>query len=622
MNRSLIIFALAAASFGMSAFAKQPANVLDLKESITDDSIIFPESFETDTRKMLESWYLKNYTDTDDRYRTSANPSTSDATMRQRLADLPTVIDMPYNQIVRSYIDRYMEKGRPMVASLLGLSTYYMPIFEQALEAEQLPQELKYLPVIESALNPNAVSRSGAGGLWQFMPAAAKGYDLEVSSLVDERRDPYKSSKKAAKMLHDLYDTYGDWSLAIAAYNCGPGNVNKAIRRAGGDPKKQDFWSIYKYLSPETRGYVPMFIAANYVMNYYKEHNISPVLPTRPLVTDTVGISTRVHFDQISKVLDIPKDELRILNPQFRADIIPGSASRQYMLILPSQQAQAYIMSEPEILAYEAAKYARRTDANPGDQYLDEAPENDENPLLAQSPANTDELVAEEIDESPALPARQSSSMQNGTRKVTHTVSGNENINDIAERYSVRVADIRAWNSLRRNAVRPGQTLTIHTSVPESALRTSTNKSAAKSAAPAVAAAPASTAKTAKSNKAPEQPAAKKSKKQTQAAEKTTTASSSKKSSKKQQSAAAQPSNHEIKSGESLSTIARKHGVTVDELKKANNLKGDNIRAGESLKVPSKGGAKASKTSKSGKGAKAAANKSQTKSSKKSKKKK
>ncbi|MBD5176013.1 MAG: transglycosylase SLT domain-containing protein [Bacteroidales bacterium] len=622
MNRSLIIFALAAASFGMSAFAKQPANVLDLKESITDDSIIFPESFETDTRKMLESWYLKNYTDTDDRYRTSANPSTSDATMRQRLADLPTVIDMPYNQIVRSYIDRYMEKGRPMVASLLGLSTYYMPIFEQALEAEQLPQELKYLPVIESALNPNAVSRSGAGGLWQFMPAAAKGYDLEVSSLVDERRDPYKSSKKAAKMLHDLYDTYGDWSLAIAAYNCGPGNVNKAIRRAGGDPKKQDFWSIYKYLSPETRGYVPMFIAANYVMNYYKEHNISPVLPTRPLVTDTVGISTRVHFDQISKVLDIPKDELRILNPQFRADIIPGSASRQYMLILPSQQAQAYIMSEPEILAYEAAKYARRTDANPGDQYLDEAPENDENPLLAQSPANTDELVAEEIDESPALPARQSSSMQNGTRKVTHTVSGNENINDIAERYSVRVADIRAWNSLRRNAVRPGQTLTIHTSVPESALRASTNKSAAKSAAPAVAAAPASTAKTAKSNKAAEQPAAKKSKKQTQAAEKTTTASSSKKSSKKQQSAAAQPSNHEIKSGESLSTIARKHGVTVDELKKANNLKGDNIRAGESLKVPSKGGAKASKTSKSGKGAKAAANKSQTKSSKKSKKKK
>ena len=620
MNRSLIIFALAAASFGMSAFAKQPANVLDLKESITDDSIIFPESFETDTRKMLESWYLKNYTDTDDRYRTSANPSTSDATMRQRLADLPTVIDMPYNQIVRSYIDRYMEKGRPMVASLLGLSTYYMPIFEQALEAEQLPQELKYLPVIESALNPNAVSRSGAGGLWQFMPAAAKGYDLEVSSLVDERRDPYKSSKKAAKMLHDLYDTYGDWSLAIAAYNCGPGNVNKAIRRAGGDPKKQDFWSIYKYLSPETRGYVPMFIAANYVMNYYKEHNISPVLPTRPLVTDTVGISTRVHFDQISKVLDIPKDELRILNPQFRADIIPGSASRQYMLILPSQQAQAYIMSEPEILAYEAAKYARRTDANPGDQYLDEAPENDENPLLAQSPANTDELVAEEIDESHALPARQSSSMQNGTRKVTHTVSGNENINDIAERYSVRVADIRAWNSLRRNAVRPGQTLTIHTSVPESALRASTNKSAAKSAAPAVAAAPASTAKTAKSNKAAEQPAAKKSKKQTQAAEKTTTASSSKKSSKKQQSAAAQPSNHEIKSGESLSTIARKHGVTVDELKKANNLKGDNIRAGESLKVPSKGGAKASKTSKSGKGAKAAANKSQTKSSKKSKK--
>lgn len=602
MKRKLFICGLSLAILSGTVHAKQPSNVLDLKESITDDAIIYPESFETDAQKMLESWYIKNYTDTDDRYRTSTNPSTSDAVIRQRLADMHTVIDMPFNQIVRSYIDRYVEKGRPMVASLLGLSTYYMPIFEQALEAEQLPQELKYLPVIESALNPNAVSRSGAGGLWQFMPAAAKGYDLEVSSLVDERRDPYKSSKKAARLLHDLYDTYGDWSLAIAAYNCGPGNVNKAIRRAGGDPKKQDFWSIYKYLSPETRGYVPMFIAANYVMNYYKEHNISPVLPTRPLVTDTVGISSRVHFDQISKVLDIPKEELRILNPQFRADIIPGTASRQYMLILPSQQVQAYIMSEPEILAYEQSKYARRTDANPGDQYAEEVLANENQPLLASDPepgnsADDEEAVEEE---SPATsPVRESSGMTAQTRTVTHTVGNNETINDIAELYKVRVSDIRSWNSLRRNAVRPGQQLHIETSVPESSLQAS-RKEAPKTNA--------TTARTStKSNKAGDATASTPKKKQTAA---NTTSKKNKKNKKQQRQA--KPVNHEIKSGESLSTIAKKHGVSVEELRKANNLKGDNIRAGETLKVPSKN-SKATKSKGSSKSKKSSSKKKKKK---------
>ncbi len=638
MNRKLIILALAAASMTCSSMAKQPSNVLDLKESITDEAIIYPESFEVDAQKMLESWYLKNYTDTDERYRTSTNPSTSDAVMRQRLAELPTVIDLPYNQIVRSYIDRYMEKGRPMVASLLGLSTYYMPIFEQALEAEQLPQELKYLPVIESALDPNAVSRSGAGGLWQFMPAAAKGYDLEISSLVDERRDPYKSSAKAAKMLHDLYDTYGDWSLAIAAYNCGPGNVNKAIRRAGGDPKKQDFWSIYKYLSPETRGYFPMFIAANYVMNYYKDHNISPVLPTRPLVTDTIGISTRVHFDQISHVLDIPKEELRILNPQFRADIIPGSANRQYMLILPVQQVQAYIMSEPEILAYEAAKYARRTDANPGDVNVDEIMDVSDNPLLASDPLNADDELAEE-EELPSPPARQNSNMNANTHVVLHTVGDNETINDIAEMYEVRVTDIRSWNSLRRNAVRPGQVLTIETAVPDSKLQSRRKPAAQTKPKTETAQQPAkqpakntnqqaNADKKQNSNNAGKTPQTNKNQQantnKNQQNNKNQQANSKNQQNNKNQNNKNQQANnkngkngknqqasndkngkngknqqannknqqanksgtHEIKSGESLSTIARKHGVTVEELKKANNLKNDNIRAGDELKVP------------------------------------
>lgn len=615
MKKRLIYIALSMAAVGLPGLAKQPTNVLDLKESITDDSIIFPESFETDSRKMLESWYMKNYTDTDDRYRTSANPATSDEVMRQRLADLPTVIDMPYNQIVRSYIDRYMEKGRPMVASLLGLSTYYMPIFEQALEAEQMPQELKYLPVIESALNPNAVSRSGAGGLWQFMPAAAKGYGLEISSLVDERRDPYKSSKMAVKYLHDLYDTYGDWSLAIAAYNCGPGNVNKAIRRAGGDPKKQDFWSIYQYLSPETRGYVPMFIAANYVMNYYKEHNISPVLPTRPLVTDTVGVSNRVHFDQISKVLDIPKEELRILNPQFRADIVPGSVTRQYMLILPSQQAQAYIMSEPEILAYESAKYARRVDANPGDQYLEDI-EMAEDPLLASHGGNSaDDEVAEEPEEveatpAPAAPARETSSMNTVTRTVTHTVGANETINSIAETYRVKVADIRSWNSLRRNAVRPGQKLRIETPLTESELQANTTRATAKPATPKNEPAPATASTSTKKTSKNDASASKSSKNK----KGSTTAQT-----KKNKAAKPATTNHEIKSGESLSSIAKKHGVTVDDLKKANNLKSDNIRAGESLKVPSSGKSGKSSSAKSSSSKKSKSGKSSSKKSSKKK---
>ncbi|MDE6330660.1 MAG: transglycosylase SLT domain-containing protein [Muribaculaceae bacterium] len=606
MKRKLVILSIALAAIS-PAWAKSNANVLDLKESITDDAIIYPESFETDARKLLESWYIKNYTDTDDRYRTSANPSTSDEVIRQRLAELPTVIDLPFNQIVRSYIDRYMVKGRAMVASLLGLSTYYMPIFEQALEAEQLPQELKYLPIIESALDPNAVSRSGAGGLWQFMPAAAKGYDLEVSSLVDERRDPYKSSAKAAKLLHDLYDTYGDWSLAIAAYNCGPGNVNKAIRRAGGDPKQQDFWSIYQYLSPETRGYVPMFIAANYVMNYYKEHNISPVLPTRPLVTDTVGISTRVHFDQISQVLDIPKEELRILNPQFRADVIPGTPTRQYMLILPSQQAQAYIMSEPEILAYESAKYARRIDANPGDSFADgiAAEDDDETPLLAAEPefADADDEEAAPV----AVPARDNSGMTAQVRTVTHTVGSNETINDIAELYKVKVSDIRSWNSLRRNAVRPGQKLRIETSVAESTVKANRKPAATKSTA----AAPAKTSTSTKQSAPAKQTGTQKT--STKSTKSTTAATTKKKA------APAKPKEHEIKSGESLITIAKKHGVTVEELKKANNLKDDNIRAGKTLKVPAKGSA--ASTSKKKKSSASSSKKSTTKkSSAKSKK--
>lgn len=528
----------------------QSKSVLDIKTSISDDNIVYPESFEADTRKMLEGWYMKNYMATDDRYRKESDTRNDDKTIRERLAKLPTVIEMPYNQVVRSYIDRYTQRGREQVTVLLGLSHYYLPIFEQALEERGLPLELKYLPVIESGLDPNAVSKHGATGLWQFMITTAKGMGLEVTSLVDERRDPYKSSKIAAQYLSDLFATYNDWSLAIAAYNCGPGAVNKAIRRAGGDPRQHDFWSIYEYLTPETRGYFPMFIAANYVMNYYPQHNISPVIPTKPLITDTLHISDRVHFNQISQVLNIPVDELRVLNPQFRADVIPGSGDRVYNLVLPSQQVQAYLMSEASIKNLDAEKYAHRESVEPGDM-----------PLTAR--AETVAAVSQDTNLEQSMMPVAAASASKGMRTVTHKVKPGESLASIAQTYGVKPEEIKQWNSLRRNAVRTGQMLRINTASTEGVSETLTAEQAP-----------------------------------TQAQSGTYQASSStKKAAAKPKAAVAKT--HKLKSGETLSSVSKKYGVSIAELKKANGLKNDNIRAGATLKIPAKSTTTKSSKSKS-----------------------
>lgn len=564
MNKTAYIlaclaFGAASMSFTADGAKRAKANVNDLKYSIEDSAIVYPESFEADTQKLLEGWYMKNYTSTDSRYANLGDVETSDSEIRQRLADLPAVIELPFNPVVRNYIDRYTKRGRAQVAGLLGLSNYYMPIFEQALEAQGLPLELKYLPVIESGLDPNAVSRHGATGLWQFMLASANGLGLEVNSLVDERRDPYASSEAAARYLKSLYDTYGDWTLAIAAYNCGPGNVNKAIRRAGGEPSDHDFWSIYSYLSPETRGYVPMFIAANYVMNYYDRHNISPVLPTRPLVTDTVGINTRLHFDQISAILNIPVEELRILNPQYRADIIPGSAQKTYMLTLPGQQVHAFILSEKEILAYNADKYRRRETVLPGGEAVAEetlSPEiddvYDENLMLTASrPETGDEEIA-------VAAGAAAGADQKALTTVVHTVAAGETLDQIAQLYGADKAAIKTDNNLRRSAVRVGQQLKIRTSKPEVAAERRETAAASTSKTPA----------------------------------KTTTKAAAASAQTRQQSAAkkqaAKPVTHTVKSGENLTVIAKRHGVTVDQLKKANGITSDKLRPGDKLKVPAK----------------------------------
>ena len=274
----------------------------------------------------------------------------------RRLKRMPTAIEMPWNDVVQKFIDRYTGRLRRSVSVMLGAQNFYMPIFEQALEVYELPLELKYLPVIESALKPNAVSGVGATGLWQFMIATGKRYSLKVNSMIDERRDPVKASYAAAHYLSDLYQIFGDWALVIAAYNCGPGNIQKAIQRAGG---KKDYWEIYPYLPTETRGYVPAFIAANYIMTYYCEHNIAPMVATLPEETDTIMLFQNLHFKQVSDVLGIEMEQLRALNPQYRRDIVTGY-TEPTDLRLPKEYVQKFIENQDVIFAYDVSDLMKR----------------------------------------------------------------------------------------------------------------------------------------------------------------------------------------------------------------------------------------------------------------------
>lgn len=408
-----------------TAAAATGADILSVRDTITDPHIVYPHSFEADTHLMMQNWYMQNYTElAKNDYGTDSPVTPTDEEFVQRLMAMPTVIEMPFNSVVKSYIKMYVDRRRSLVESMLGMSTYYMPIFEQALEQEGVPLELKYLPIVESALNPNAVSPVGATGLWQFMLPTARGLGMEINSLVDERRDPICSSRMAARYLKQLHDIYNDWSLAIAAYNCGPGNVNKALRRAGED-KKKDFWEIYPYLPVETRGYVPCFIAANYAMNYYDKHNISPMLARRPILTDSVYVKKRVYFQQIADVLDIPIEEIRTLNPQYRQDVIPGDI-KAYPLVLPSHQALCYIISEDSIVAHDAEKYTRRGVVEPA---------------TGASKVSDDGkyIITEEI--------------------KFHKVKKGDTFSKLAKRYGVTVASIKKANGIK--TLRRGRTIKI-----------------------------------------------------------------------------------------------------------------------------------------------------------------
>ena len=323
-----------------------------IDKSGNEEVIDFPEAMTYDLDSLLNEYMAKTYLTSEDCNMKNENPYYPEEVYIERLSRMPTVMEMAHNNVVQNFIDRYASRLRGTISYCLGAGNFYMPIFEEALEAYQVPLELKYLPVIESALNPKAVSRVGATGLWQFMLATGKQYNLQINSLVDERRDPIKASYAAAHLLSDLYKVFGDWNLVIAAYNCGPGNVSRAIQRSGGS---KDYWQIYPYLPRETRGYVPAFIAANYMMTYYSLHNICPMTSRLPAQTDTVMVNKKMHLEQIAHVLNIDIEMLRALNPMYRHDIIPGN-SEPYALRLPQADISRFIEQEDAILDYRASE--------------------------------------------------------------------------------------------------------------------------------------------------------------------------------------------------------------------------------------------------------------------------
>ncbi len=322
--------------------------------SVTDEAgneelIEFPEAMTFDLDSLLNLYMSKTYLGAPgDCEMKDENPTYTREEYIERLRRIPSVMELPYNEIVQKFIDRYSGRLRYSVSYMLGAANFYMPIFEEALEAYQLPLELKYLPIIESALNPKAVSRVGATGLWQFMLTTGKQYGLVVNSLVDERRDPVKSTYAAARYLRDLYRIFGDWNLVIAAYNYGPENINKAIHRAKGE---KDYWKLYPYLPAETRGYVPAFIAANYIMTYYCEHNICPMRTRLPAQSDSIMVNRDVHLAQVSGVIGLDLDMLRSLNPEYRRDIVPGN-TKPSPIYLPLAETGKFIDNQDSIFNY------------------------------------------------------------------------------------------------------------------------------------------------------------------------------------------------------------------------------------------------------------------------------
>ena len=405
--------------------------------TVTDDNgqeevIEFPEAMTFELDSLLNLYMSKNYLDENNDCRMKdVNPVFEKEVFIERLKRIPSIIEMPYNEVVQKFIDRYSGRLRHSVSYMLGASNFYMPIFEEALETYGLPLELKYLPVIESALNPKAVSRVGATGLWQFMLATGKRYGLEVNSLVDERRDPIKASYAAANYLSDLYKVFGDWNLVIAAYNCGPDQINKAIHRSKGS---KDYWQIYPYLPKETRGNVPAFIAANYIMTYYCEHNICPMTTRLPAKTDTIMVSRNVHLEQIAAVCNIDIEQLRTLNPAYRRDIVPG-ATKLSAVRLPQTEVGKFIDLEDSIYAYNAeVLFSKRATVEV----------NDDVPTYTRKSSS-----------------RSRSKKARSSRGRSVTVKSGQTLSEIARRNGTTVAKLKRLNGIKGSNIRAGKKLRV-----------------------------------------------------------------------------------------------------------------------------------------------------------------
>ena len=426
-----------------------------------EEVIEFPEAMTYDLDSLLNLYMSKTYLGTPgDCEMKGDNPEFPKEVYIDRLQRIPSVMELSYNDIVQRFIDRYAGRLRYSVSYMLGALNFYVPIFEEALEAYQIPLELKYLPVIESALNPKAVSRVGAGGLWQFMPSTAKQYGLTINSLVDERRDPVKASYAAAHLLKDLYKIFGDWNLVIAAYNCGPQNIKKAIQRhriAKGRTDDEtitaddkDYWQIYPYLPRETRGYVPAFIAANYIMTYYCEHNICPMRTQLPMQTDTIVVNKDIHLGQIAGALAIDIEQLRALNPEYRHDIVPG-LSKPSAIKMTVTDVGNFLDHQDSVYNYRVSDFLTKRAV---------VDVNDDQPTFSRSRKAYGRKSGRKSRRARnANISRQRGGGDSGGASVT--IRKGQTLSEIAKRNGTTVDKLRKLNGIKGNNIRAGKKLRV-----------------------------------------------------------------------------------------------------------------------------------------------------------------
>lgn len=438
MNIKLLAISILLLVFSVTLFSNTSIVSIDSKKNDIvdkDTTLVVPEEFDNSLDYMLQSWIVKGATKPDCKSNTET-ATVSDSVYKMRLKKLPYLMEMPYNSTVKAFIELYVVKKRKQMEFMLGMSEYYFPMFEQALAAKKLPLELRNLSIIESALNTTIVSRMGAAGLWQLMINTGRMYGLEINSLVDERLSPVKATNAATRFLKDLYSIYGDWHLVIAAYNCGPGNVNKAIRKSGG---KRDYWEIYPYLPRETRGYVPIFIAANYAMHYAKDHNICAATINMPAMTDTVMIRQRIHLEQVANILNLPIEQVKLLNPQYIHNIIPGDI-KPYPLCLPIKEISTFSKKFEEITNFKTEELVntRREEIEIPTSTSTEIKDNHRNSRGSKK-----------------------DKVRNAGGKGSHKVKKGQTLGEIAAKYGVSVKKLKKLNRLKGSTIRAGEKIKI-----------------------------------------------------------------------------------------------------------------------------------------------------------------